>query len=191
MRSLQDFTNILGFMASRDFLKVSEGIVKVDNENEKQSLGQSFLYNLVLPFVETYWITLAYFAVQQNRMTAHDEENLYQKIQWLLETFYSESGILKFYESCMLESIKNAVKRFISMGVLTKQKVTVKRNVFKTYVKVTDVYQNEHKIAEILDQIGFYLPYSAQADLSYFSREMRKLTISEIQVVPSAHIAKL
>lgn len=79
----------------------------------------------------------------------------------MLETFYSESGILKFYESCMLESIKNAVKRFISMGVLTKQKVTVKRNVFKTYVKVTDVYQNEHKIAEILDQIGFYLPYSA------------------------------
>jgi len=61
----------------------------------------------------------------------------------------------------MLESIKNAVKRFISMGVLTKQKVTVKRNVFKTYVKVTDIYQNEEKIAQILDQIGFYLPYSA------------------------------
>jgi hypothetical protein len=91
----------------------------------------------------------------------------------------------------MLESIKNAVKRFITMGILTKQKVTVKRNVFKTYIKVTDVFQNEHKIAEILDQIGFYLPYSAQADLSYFSREMRKLTISEIQVIPSVSIAKL
>jgi ssDNA-specific exonuclease RecJ len=64
MRTQEDFAKILGFMGSRDFLKVSDGIVKVDTQNEKQSLGQSFLYNLVLPFVETYWITLAYFAVQ-------------------------------------------------------------------------------------------------------------------------------
>ena len=140
MRSQEDFTKIVGFMESRNFLKVTEGMVKVDSQNDKQSLGQSFLYNLILPFVETYWITLAYFSVKQNRMTTHDEENLYQKIQWLIETFYSESGILKFYESCMLESIKNAVKRFVSMGILTKQKVTVKRNVFKTYVKVTNDY---------------------------------------------------
>jgi hypothetical protein len=91
----------------------------------------------------------------------------------------------------MLESIKNAVKRFVSMGILIKQKVTVKRNFFKTFFKVSDVYQNENKIAEILDQIGFYLPYSAHADLSYFSREMRKLTISEIQVIPTVSIAKL
>jgi predicted transcriptional regulator len=51
----------------------------------------------------------------------------------------------------MLESIKNAVKRLISMGILAKDKVTLKRNVFKTYVKVTDSYQNEQKIAEMLD----------------------------------------
>ena len=151
MRSQEDFAKIVGFMESRDFLKVSDGMIKVDTKNEKQSLGQSFLYNLILPFVETYWITIAYFAVQQNRMITHDEENLYQKIQWLLEKFYSKSGILKFYESCMLESIKNAVKRFISMGILAKDKVNLKRNVFKTYVKVTDSYQNEQKIAEMLD----------------------------------------
>ena len=51
----------------------------------------------------------------------------------------------------MLESIKNAVKRFISIVILAKHKVTVKRNVFKTYVKVTEAYQNELKIAEMLD----------------------------------------
>ena len=151
MRSQEDFSKIVGLMESRDFLKVSDGMIKVDTKNEKQSLGQSFLYNLILPFVETYWITLAYFAVQQNRMITHDEENLYQKIQWLLEKFYSKSGILKFYESCMLESIKNAVKRFISIGILAKNKVSLKRNVFKTYVKVTEAYQNEQKIAEFLD----------------------------------------
>jgi hypothetical protein len=56
---------------------------------------------------------------------------------------------------------------------------------------VSEIYQNEHKIEEILDQINFYLPYSAFADLSYFSREMRKLTISDIQVDSSVSIAKL
>ena len=63
MRSQEDFAKIIGFMETREFLKVSDGMVKVDIQNEKQSLGQSFLYNLILPFVETYWITLAYFAV--------------------------------------------------------------------------------------------------------------------------------
>jgi len=100
---------------------------------------------LILPFIETYWITIAYFAVRQNRKQSHDEENLYQKIQWFLETFYSE-GLLKFYESCMLESIKNAVKKFIGMGILVTQKVQVKRTVFKTYLKVADTFQDDAKI---------------------------------------------
>jgi len=39
MRSQEDFVKIVGFMESRDFLKVNNGMVKVDTQNEKQSLG--------------------------------------------------------------------------------------------------------------------------------------------------------
>lgn len=39
MRSQEDFAKIVGFMESRDFLKISDGMVKVDTQNEKQSLG--------------------------------------------------------------------------------------------------------------------------------------------------------
>ena len=39
MRSQEDFVKIIGFMESRDFLKVNDGMVKVDTQNEKQSLG--------------------------------------------------------------------------------------------------------------------------------------------------------
>jgi len=39
MRSQEDFTKIVGFMESRNFLKVTEGMVKVDSQNDKQSLG--------------------------------------------------------------------------------------------------------------------------------------------------------
>jgi hypothetical protein len=49
----------------------------------------------------------------------HDEEIMYNKIQWVTETLYRE-GLVKFYESCMLESIKNAVHKLLSMNVLTK-----------------------------------------------------------------------
>jgi hypothetical protein len=54
-------------MAKRKFLKVAGDIINVDLNEESQQVGQSFLYNLLLPFIETYWITIAYFAVQQNR----------------------------------------------------------------------------------------------------------------------------
>jgi ssDNA-specific exonuclease RecJ len=39
MRSQEDFGKMIGFMESREFLKVSDGMVKVDSQNEKQSLG--------------------------------------------------------------------------------------------------------------------------------------------------------
>ena len=54
-------------MAKRKFLKVADDKINVDLKEESQQVGQSFLYNLLLPFIETYWITIVYFAVQQNR----------------------------------------------------------------------------------------------------------------------------
>ena len=39
MRYQEDFSKIVGFMESRDFLKVSDGMIKVDTKNDKQSLG--------------------------------------------------------------------------------------------------------------------------------------------------------
>jgi hypothetical protein len=39
MRTQEDFTKIILFMESRGFLKVSDGMVKVDTQNEGQSLG--------------------------------------------------------------------------------------------------------------------------------------------------------
>ena len=88
MKTIEDFKNVTNFMSQRKFLKLEGDKIIVDMKEEAQQLGQSFLYNLLLPFIETYWITIAYFAVEQNRKQAHDEDNLYQKIQWFLETFY-------------------------------------------------------------------------------------------------------
>jgi hypothetical protein len=68
----------------------------------------------------------------------------------------------------MLESIKNAVKKFVGMGILFIEKKQIKKTVFKTYIHVSKAFQDEAKIEEIFNNINFYLPYSASADLKHF-----------------------
>jgi|LauGreDrversion4_2_1035121.scaffolds.fasta_scaffold51580_6 hypothetical protein len=80
----------------------------------------------------------------------------------------------------MLESIKNAVKKFIGMGILTVEKKQIKKTVFKSYIHVSKSFQDEAKITEVFDNISFFIPYCANADLQYFQREISKLTVSEI-----------
>ena len=114
-----DMIASLRLMNQRGFLDYNEETqsVSLDSKNESQSYSQSFLYHLLLPLVESYWITLTFFVSQQQ--TNHDEETLYSKIQWIVQSMLS-GGQVKFYEACMLQSIKNAVQRFFEMGILTK-----------------------------------------------------------------------
>lgn len=67
--------------------------------------------------MESYWITLAFFLSQQE--APHDEEAVYNKIQWVMDSLCT-GGLVKFYEACMLQTIKNAVERYTSSGVLAK-----------------------------------------------------------------------
>jgi hypothetical protein len=68
----------------------------------------------------------------------------------------------------MLESIKNAVKKFIAMGILSIEKKQIKKTVFKTYIHVTKAFQDDNKVEEVFNGINFYLPYSSSADLHHF-----------------------
>lgn len=73
--------------------------------------SQSFLYQLLLPLLESYWITLTYFLLSDHKNQAHEEEALFNKIQWMMESLIA-SGQVKFYEACSLQTIKNAVTTF-------------------------------------------------------------------------------
>lgn len=43
----------------------------------------------------------------------------------------------------MLESLKNAVRKFVAMGVIEEKKVQIKRALFKTYYKFSEEYAND------------------------------------------------
>lgn len=121
-------------------------------------------------------------------MHPHDEETLYNKIQWLIESLYS-SGIVKFYESCMLQSIKNAVQKFVQMGILTRQEVPQRKNQKKVYYQLADSIKNDsEKISEVYEQLIFFLPFSPDMSLKKILAETRKLFVSEILVGDTASV---
>lgn len=96
-----------------------------------------------------------------------------------METFY-QSGYLKFYESCMLESIKNAVRKFTLMGILKMETVRISRKESKTLIKVTPEYQDLSKLVELYERIAFYVPYSPISNVEFLHKELRSLTISDV-----------
>lgn len=63
MKTKADFLNVLIFMSKRGFLSLDHpsNQIKLNIKDSNHQLSQSFLYHLLLPFVESYWMTLTYF----------------------------------------------------------------------------------------------------------------------------------
>ena len=56
-------------MAKSNFIEANfeNGTVRINMDNDQQSVAATFLYNLTLPFIESYWMTLTYFMSAGNR----------------------------------------------------------------------------------------------------------------------------
>jgi len=74
IKTEEDLENTVKFLALRGFLNYDEGTktISIDSKNENLQYSQSFLYHLVLPLIESYWITFSYFLGYDNRNQAHD-----------------------------------------------------------------------------------------------------------------------
>lgn len=86
-------------------------------------------------------------------MQLNEEEVTYQKIQWLIDNAFGQ-GSLKYQESCMLESIRNAVKWLLQTGVLKAEKLQVKRNVYQTNFRLAPGFQQEAAIRALYERIA-------------------------------------
>jgi len=83
----------------------------------------------------------------------------------------------------MLESIKNAVQQFVTMGIISKTVVKQRRNVEKTYYQLKECLRTDNdKITELYEQVIFYLPYTPTMNLNKVLTEIRKLMVSDILV---------
>ena len=80
----------------------------------------SFLCALFWPFIDSYHAAaMTLFSLQPEHRI--DEQALLQRCQWLSTTLYAE-GMMSFYESCSLDTLRNAFELLKTWGVIAKDK---------------------------------------------------------------------
>ena len=59
----EDFLKEVSFMAQRGHLNLNTeaGVVSINRDDSMQAYTQTYLCHLILPYIESYWITLVYF----------------------------------------------------------------------------------------------------------------------------------
>jgi len=71
--------------------------------------------------VDSYYVTLLYtlsMAIGKESSSASIEAaHIVKRIQWLSEALF-EDHVLRLFEACNVESIKNAVATFKDMGII-------------------------------------------------------------------------
>ncbi|TNV85444.1 hypothetical protein FGO68_gene11996 [Halteria grandinella] len=177
INSQQQFAERLDFLSARGFF--SKKGEKIHIENDQQSYKLAFLCSLIHPYVDTYAITLAFFSTPQHIGIAHDEEHVYSKLQWVLTIFYQQ-GVIPHSESCMIESIRNAVRKFKALGILSTETVQVKKTVFQHFVRVKKATQvAQQDIQTLYEGIAQYTATPIQ-NYVQIQTEIKKLTVSEL-----------
>lgn len=122
IKTFEDLTQTLKLMQDRGFLTVftqdNQEYVRLE-ANGKFAI--QFLSSLLLPFVESYWVTLSFVnLLPTNEMQTVDDID--KKVQTLAETMFNESMLI-YFESCSRESIGNALIRFSKLGAISQKEI--------------------------------------------------------------------
>jgi hypothetical protein len=99
--------------------------------------------------VECYWATMQYIltAKYDNREKSTDTSliKFQEYVQWHIESMYREKAI-DHYEACSLETIKNAIKTYATMGILSlREGKDTKVEIVAEEEKLTDLENHLRK----------------------------------------------
>ena len=77
-----------------------------------------FIKSLIFPLIDSYYVVLTYILtfVKNKGVSIAD---FTKSAQWLAELLHKQ-GSIHYFESCNNESIKNALAKFIEMGILVQ-----------------------------------------------------------------------
>lgn len=120
MKTEADFTRTFKQMIERKILdqKENSNLITVDIRNDKVIL---FECSFLSPLVECYWATMQYIMAARHDHRSKTYEISVSKfeeyVQWHVESLYEEKA-LDHYEACSLETIKNAIKTYASLGII-------------------------------------------------------------------------
>lgn len=127
----------------------------------------SFLCALIWPFIDSYYASaMVLFSLQPNKKM--EETQLLQRTQWLATTLYHES-MLCFYESCSMDTLRNAFDVYQKWSIIKYEKLRSKStagpsfgppqssaNNVKTNVSLMPPYQQEEAaLQQLISKINF------------------------------------
>ena len=101
-----------------------DSLVEVSSQGESL---YSFLCALFWPFIDSYYAAAIALFSLQNDTLIEEENELLQRTQWIATTLYHES-MLSFYESCNMDTLKNAFDTFAQWGIIVKTRTKNNNN---------------------------------------------------------------
>lgn len=142
-------------MITEDILSVSvNGNIKVSKKNKSWMFD--FLCNLILPIIDSYWVVFIYaYSLVPNYFC--EEKRLYESISNFAWRLYDD-WILSYFESCSIETIKNAVGMYMNMKIFAKRKLDTYVTGVKdeTLITLLPKYQDEDTLNQALTQISHF-----------------------------------
>lgn len=132
--------------------KSEPGTVLYRTSGESQIV---FMQSLIFPMIDSYYVVLIYILTFiKNKGIAMLQ--FMKNIQWLSELLFKQ-GSIQFFESCNQESIKNAMRTFIELKILTKE---------GRYLELNEKYQdNETQIIDMLEYINKFRSMTQAGDV--------------------------
>jgi len=117
------YPELLELMAQRGTLKLfnTENGLFVKANNETGEPMMNYLCSIMWPYVSSYWVSAVYLFSMRNRTNQTAMKRLLQEVQWFAESMFDER-IIEFYESCSLDTLKNALSSFKEVKVISVTK---------------------------------------------------------------------
>ena len=116
-----DFDQVLDFMLKRGILIEGDGKISAKVGGGGLVHPFSFLCSIFWSFIDAYYVA-AVTMLSLHPDTVIHERVLSQRTEWLGEKFYNENKMV-YFESCSMETLKNATKKFVELGILRRSRL--------------------------------------------------------------------
>jgi len=151
----ESFESLLNLMIQRGILERNHNLIKVKENSGEDYM--SYFCSLLWPFIESYWVTFVFMFSLKTRKSPPTPDSFLHECQWFAETMYEER-LLEHFESCSVDTIKNAFTVFKKWGVVKIESRQVEGK--KAPEDHVELSWTEEKLLEFEGHIKKFMKYS-------------------------------
>lgn len=132
MNCRENFDELIQSLLDRNVVEFVEDRVRITAQGRDLF---TFCCRLIWPLIDGYWTTYIYaYSLLPNKFC--EQSLLHEAINDFALKLHDDR-IIKFFESCSMETIKNAVQSYLDIGIFEKRKLaTISANSKQTHETV-------------------------------------------------------